>query len=274
MKKLLSTILSLTMLCSLAINAFASESTITEIWDPTIYYENPNPMPYLSELGESERLIISIDEIEKLSISELEDLLREETPLTEEESSQIAAYYKSDDFANGISPIYGIYDHPEWYIKPYIKSSTRMVTYATTWIGIDAYRSSVGMSKGREETKQISFSLGYTGSAEIKDFSNELSASYSHTSSTTISESQQCPAWTTMNWRPYVLWDKQVYYGKMKITTIIPSIGGVYENVWYDDHEGENKKIVTETTEVWSRVNYAQDVNATTPIPSTGAPNV
>lgn len=77
-----------------------------------------------------------------------------------------------------------------------------------------------------------------------------------------------------MNWRPYLLYWIDTYYGKMKITTIIPTGTGVYENVWYEDHTGTNKRKITDTTEVWSRVNSSHNVSATTPAPPTGAPDV
>ena len=286
MKKILSAILTLAVVLSVSTVAFAAnncdattmdntpvEEGETAFWGPEITYDCPAPLS--EEVPEGESLLISAEEIKTMSESELANALHEKAPqLTEEEISQIVSYYTSEDFEAGIAPVYGLYDHTEWYIKPYIKSTRRMVQYATQWIGIDAYRSSVGMTKGRSETKSITFSLGYTGSAEIKKVKNELKASFSHTSSVTVSESQTCPAWTTMNWRPYTLFDEQTYYGKMKITTIIPNPGGVYQKVWYDEHEGVNKKLVLDTHEVWSRENKAKDVNARTPQPPTGKPNV
>lgn len=279
MKKLLLAVLTLTMAFSLSMVAFAEEGNntvaecATEVWGPEIIYDIPQPLS--EETPEGERLLISAKEIASMSESEFVAALQEKAPqLTDDEISQIVKYYQSEDFENGIAPVYGLYDHPEWYIKPYIKKTTRMVTYATSWIGIDAYRSSVGMTKGRSETKSITFSLGYTGSKEIKSVKNELKASFNHTSSVTVSESQTCPGWTTMNWRPYTLYDEQIYYGKMKVTTIMPIVGGVYENVWYDELEGVNKQLVLDTHEVWSRENTTRNVNALTPQPPTGKPQV
>lgn len=281
MKRILSAILALTVVLSVSAVAFAAntidntpvEEGETAFWGPEITYDCPAPLS--AEDPEGESLLISAEDIKTMSESELVTALREKAPqLTEEEISQIVSYYTSENFNAGVAPMYGLYDHAEWYIKPYLKSSRRMVQYATSWIGIDAYRSAVGMTKGKSETKSITFSLGYTGSAEIKKVKNELKAGFNYTSSVTVTESQSCPAWTTMNWRPYTLFDEETYYGKMKITTIIPNPNGVYEKVWYDEHEGINKKLVLDTHEVWSRENKTKDVNAKTPQPPTGKPNV
>ena len=275
MKKVLSLILALVLVSSMSLTAFAAESeesdTIHAPMEPTIYYDVPMP---IAEEESGETLLISADEIAEMSQDDFFAFLSENTPLNVDEITQIVAYYHSEDYKNGVAPAYGIYDHPEWYIEPYVKTSTKMVVYATSWIGIDAYRSSVGMTKGKTETKTIKFSLGYTGDKEIKNFNNKLTASFESSTTTTVSESQTCPAWTTMNWRPYALYWKDEYYGKMKITTIIPYTGGVYENVWYEEFTGTDKRLITDTTEVWSRVNSAHNVNATTPTPPTGAPNV
>ncbi|MFB2022669.1 hypothetical protein ACEVJL_14550 [Pseudoflavonifractor sp. P01025] len=193
MKKILSAILTLAVVLSVSTVAFAAnncdattmdntpvEEGETAFWGPEITYDCPAPLS--EEVPEGESLLISAEEIKTMSESELANALHEKAPqLTEEEISQIVSYYTSEDFEAGIAPVYGLYDHPEWYIKPYIKSTRRMVQYATQWIGIDAYRSSVGMTKGRSETKSITFSLGYTGSAEIKKVKNELKASFSVT---------------------------------------------------------------------------------------------
>lgn len=163
----------------------------------------------------------------------------------------------------------------EWNIQPYLRKTAKKVTYSTSWIGIDAYRSSVGMSKGRTETKEISEKLGFSGSAEIKKaFKASFSTEYIETASTTVSENQTCPAWTTMNWRPYLLFFEDYYYGKMKTTTTITTPYGVTKNVIYKDHIGINKRKITSSTEVWARENVKRNIKATTPMPPTDAPKV
>ena len=281
-KRLAYLTLAGTMFCSSSIAIFGQETvafteeivadTKTEMIGELIEYESPSMLT--QEDPVENRLLISIEEINLMTDQELVRSLKDLTPLTDEEITQIVEYYRSEDFKNGISPAYGIYDHTEWSIKPYVKSSQKSVTYATSWIGIDAYRSAVGMSKGRTESKTISTKLGFTGSAEIKKYKPSLTAEFNFSTTTTVSESQVCPAWTTMNWRPYILYWIDTYYGKMKVTTIIPGAGGVYENVWYDELTGTDKRKITDTTEVWSRVNTKQSVNATTPTPPTGAPDV
>lgn len=264
------------MLCfSMSVNAQASEvkdEVIIEPMEDAIYYDVP--VATSEEAVENESLLISSADIEKMTVGEFEEFLKGNTPLSKEEIEQIVSYYQSEDYKNGVAPAYGIYDHPEWEIEPKVISTQKYVAYATSWIGIDAYRSSVGMTKGKTEQKTITYTLGYSGDAKIKEYKNTLSASYTNSTTTTISESQTCPAWTTMNWRPYATYWLDEYYGKMKITTIIPSAGGVYENVWYEEFSGTDRRLITDTTEVWSRENTARDKNATTPTPPTGAPNV
>lgn len=273
-RKLVGLVLIAAMTMGMSVTAFAEEAdTITTTIGETFYFDPPQTLSD-EEPEVTNHLLFSAEEIEKMTESEFRAALNAETPLNNTEIEQIVSYYHSDDFKQGVAPAYGIYDHPEWQIKPYVKSSVKGVTYSTSWIGIDAYRSSVGMTKGRTETKEISGKLGFTGSGEIKKFHGSLTAEFTAKAVTTISESQQCPAWTTMNWRPYLLYWIDTYYGKMKITTIIPNPSGVYENVWYEDHTGTDKRKITDTTEVWSRVNESKNVNATTPAPPTGAPDV
>lgn len=274
LKKLLCLTLSAIIVMGMSTTAFAEETdTITTTIGETYYFDSPQILSE-EEPEVNNHLLFSVDDIEKMSEAEFSAALSTETPLDSIEIEQIVSYYHSDDFKQGIAPTYGIYDHPEWQIEPYVKSTVKGVTYSTSWIGIDAYRSSVGMSKGKTETKEISGKLGFNGSAEIKKFKGNLTAEFTAKASTTVTENQTCPAWTTMNWRPYLLYWIDTYYGKMKITTIIPSSGGVYENVWYEDHTGTNRRKITDTTEVWSRVNTAHNVNATTPAPPTDAPDV
>lgn len=273
-KRLVSVACTVVMVMGISVTTFAEEAdTITTTIGETYYFDSPQTISE-EEPEVTNHLIFSVEEIEKMTEIEFSAALKAETPLDNTEIEQIVSYYHSDDFKQGISPAYGIYDHPVWQIQPYVKSTVKGVTYATSWIGIDAYRSSVGMSKGKTETKEISGKLGFSGSAEIRKFKGNLTAEFTAKASTTVSESQTCPAWTTMNWRPYLLYWIDTYYGKMKITTIIPTGTGVYENVWYEDHTGTDKRKITDTTEVWSRVNSSHNINATTPTPPTGAPDV
>ena len=286
MKKLISFVLIITLCLSMSIPVVASDNEpqenkrysflpefnesdeqFTEMLD-VIVYDSPIA---LEDEQAGLTLLLSGDEIIAMSAEELTTALLEITPMSYMQASELADQMKNGSPSRG----YGIYDFPEWYITPYVTSSVLWVTYSTSWIGIDAYRSSVGMTKGNTETKTINYTLGFSGSAEIKSFKPSLTFSYNTSYTTTISSSQTCPAWTTMNWRPYSTWYLDEYYGKMKITTIIPLPGGgVYQNVWYDDHTGTDRRIVTETTELWSRVNTAQNINAPTPQPPTTAPPV
>lgn len=170
MKRILSAILALTVVLSVSAVAFAAntidntpvEEGETAFWGPEITYDCPAPLS--AEDPEGESLLISAEDIKTMSESELVTALREKAPqLTEEEISQIVSYYTSENFNAGVAPMYGLYDHAEWYIKPYLKSSRRMVQYATSWIGIDAYRSAVGMTKGKSENKEHHIFLGIYG---------------------------------------------------------------------------------------------------------------
>lgn len=274
LKRLASATLVAVMVMGMSITTFAKETdTITTTIGDTYYFDSPQPLS-AEEPEIHNSLLFSVDEIKKMTKDEFITALSTQASLTDTEIEQIVSYYHSKDFELGVAPTYGIYDHTEWQIKPYVKSSVKGVTYSTSWIGIDAYRSSVGMTKGKTETKEISGTLGFSGSSEIKKFKGTLKSEFTAKSSTTVSESQSCPAWTTMNWRPYLLYWIDTYYGKMKITTIIPTGTGVYKNVWYEDHTGTNKRKITSTTEVWSRKNTSHNLTAKTPAPPTGAPDV
>ncbi len=172
------------------------------------------------------------------------------------------------------APIYDIRRVTEWVTTPYVTKTEKWVTFSSSWIGIDAYRSAVGMSKGREEEKTVTTTLGYSGDSLIKTYLG-LTLEFSSSQTTTISENQTCPGWTTMNWRPYIAFYKDYYYGRQtsytKITDVATGKFTISDRT-YSDYNGQNNRLITKTTEVWSRVNATQDITALTPLPPTGPP--
>lgn len=128
------------------------------------------------------------------------------------------------------------------------------------------------MTKGQSEEKSISYTLGFQGSAEIKSFKPSLSAAYSRSYTTTVSASQTCPAWTTMNWRPYSVYWKDYYTGYAEMELIEMVFPVVIKSTYYETLEGTNNRMLTETTEVWSRKNSNKNVNLATPLPPSSQP--
>lgn len=219
-------------------------------------------------------LLFSVDDIFSMTKNEFAEALRETTPLNDYEIDEVVNYYHSENYNQGIMPTYGIYDFPEWDEPPVITDSVTWVAYSTNWIGIDAYRSSVGMKKSKTESLTISFNIGFEGSAEIKKIDSKFELRHGVEHTITMSEEVECPAWTTVNWRPYAVYREDKYEGVMKVRTIAPTVLGVYEYVWYDPHEATNRVLITQTTETWSRYNENHSLTAATPLPPTTAPSV
>lgn len=172
--------------------------------------------------------------------------------------------------------IYQMQQITEWYEGPTIIKTENCVSASSEWIGIDAYRSSVGMSKGAEESISVSVSLGFGGDQIIAD-TLDLDARVTVTQVATVSATQVCPEWTTMNWRPYIVYKKDYYTGIR--TTYIKTINlatGDYtiSDQTYRDVKGTDTQLLVKATEVWSRVNEAKDIYAATPLPPSDPPEV
>lgn len=258
--------------------AFAQESNIkneckTEIIETV--YQRENDTNNQNESTKVE-ILLTANQVKSMSKAQLISTLDN---LTELDSNQIIALANTLKNGNSInamtatSPTSG--QVKEWVIEPYIETRYKTATYTTSWIGIDAYRSSVGMTKGKSDEKTVSVTLGFEGAKEIKAVKSTFKASFTKSFKTVISESQSCPAWTTMNWRPYILSYEDHWYGKQKITSYIPMIGGaVSVQVEYKEYTAIDKSLITESTEVWSRVNSKKDVNAATPLPPQDASSI
>lgn len=130
------------------------------------------------------------------------------------------------------------------------------------------------MKRGETVTKTISFSLGYTGSKEIKKVKKEFKSSFTYSYSTTISKELTCNPWTVVMWRPYSVWYSEKYSGTLCYTTIYVAGLEIHEATEYKTVTGTNKRLAYSADEAWSRVNSKHNVNAKTPIPYTTAPSI
>ena len=249
----------------------AEENTIEYVMEVE---DTRDEVSYLTdELCEKETLLITEELISSSTCEELLHMVQDFTGWNKDESLSFVSLLTKQTRA--VQPrIYQMERITEWVEVPHLYDSEIWVHYSKEWLGIDAYRSSVGMSKGMEESKTISLTLGFSGDKVIKDIIG-FNAEGNVNQTTTVSASQTCPAWTTMNWRPYIVFRKDYYKGKK--TTYIKTYNlatGEYtiSNQTFEDYSGVNSCLVTKTTEMWSRVNEKQDVMAPTPLPPTTMP--
>ncbi|WP_212937880.1 hypothetical protein [Paenibacillus antibioticophila] len=156
-----------------------------------------------------------------------------------------------------------------WSKEAKLISSENRVTYKTSWITEDNYRSSVPITATYTKTSSVSKSIGFEGDAEIKaKFGFTASATVSQ--STTISQGADVPAWTVWGTRPYIKYKLEKYSGEYYYTIF----AGGSLNTYYYNKTGENYILITKSNEYWSRTNTSKSTTATTPTPPTGAPNV
>jgi len=80
------------------------------------------------------------------------------------------------------------------------------------------------------------------------------------------------PAWTIWDIRPYITWVQYDYLGAWTVETYNPITG----NTTYSNSSKTGTNIVKRVgnNEAWSATNTAKNVNATSPLPPTGVPNV
>ncbi|AIQ14430.1 hypothetical protein [Paenibacillus durus] len=156
-----------------------------------------------------------------------------------------------------------------WSTDPHVTFSQDRVTYSMSWITEDNYRSSVPITATYTKTLKTSATLGFTGSNLIQSKLG-FSAAFNVEQTTTITQGANVPAWTVWGMRPYIKYNLEEWEG---IYYYIDSTGGIVQ-VIEGPVTGTNKKLITKSNEYWSRTNTTHDLNATTPTPSTGAPNV
>ncbi|RAP75120.1 hypothetical protein [Paenibacillus montanisoli] len=156
-----------------------------------------------------------------------------------------------------------------WTKAPYVTFSQNRVTYATSWIPEDNYRSNVPVTVSYTKTMTISATLGFSGSGLIKDkMGFQVSAGVNQT--TSITQGATIPSWTVWGKRPYIKYRLEEWAG---IYYYIDSTGGIVQ-VIEGPVTGTNKVLITKSTEYWTRTNTAESTTATTPTPPTGPPNV
>lgn len=294
MSKKLSIILSICIIISGLFNAniayasdVSNDSVISTLLDVK-EYDEPISIKKNTQ-KESNSVIISGKEAKLLSDKELTNKLKEKTNLNQEEIEDMVIQIKSVNNtdilkeANSLNvtssdPIYlATYHEYSWVVQPYISKTETWVNYATSWIGIDAYRSSVGLVKGTTEQKSVTKTFTFTGSLEIKKFKPSLSYTTTETQTTIITESATAPAWHTVNWRPYIAFYRDFYAGTQNDTLygVLAYTGDVvviYSN--NNAHSGTYDRYLVKTTELWSRENTSRNENASTPLPPSGPPSV
>ncbi|MEC0110727.1 hypothetical protein P4H27_27585 [Paenibacillus taichungensis] len=183
------------------------------------------------------------------------------------ESATLAASQSIANKSNGeISPsaIVG----QGWSKAPVITSSKDLITYSTSWITEDNYRSSVPITATYTKTLTTSVSLGFTGANVIKDKMG-FNATFNETQTSTIAQGATVPGWTVWGTRPYIKWTEENWTGTYYY---IDSTGGIVQ-VIEGPVSGTNKKLRTKSNEYWSRENTSKSTSATTPAPPTGVPN-
>ncbi|WP_339257516.1 hypothetical protein MKZ12_25980 [Paenibacillus sp. FSL R5-0713] len=155
-----------------------------------------------------------------------------------------------------------------WSKEPAITSSKDLITYSTTWITEDNYRSSVPITATYTKKLTTSVSLGFTGANVIKNKMG-FNATFSATQESTIAQGATVPGWTVWGTRPYIKWTEENWTGTYYY---IDSTGGIVQ-VIEGPVSGINKKLRTKSNEYWSRENSSKNSSATTPAPPTGAPS-
>jgi hypothetical protein len=249
---------------------------VTDLLDVQ-YYDKSNA--FVSDgFNDNNKVVLTSKEAKTMTSEQIIETLRERTSLSTAGINNILNNIQEKKNTTGkmstySSPYYA-YDEDTWTSNPYISKTEKKVTYTTSWLGIDAYRSSVGMTKMKTESISVTVGVGFSGSAKIKTANPSLSASYNHVNTTTVSESQTCPAWTTMNWRPYTVYYVDYYTGTYVTTTYLVYTDMSVEivNRTTTTVTGTNTRLVTSTTELWSRYNSTFNLNLPTPLPPTGAP--
>lgn len=282
MKKTIAIILTLSLALFLpANNSDAATKKQTDKLLETIIYEAPT-----SET--MDEIVLSSTEANTLSTSEITALIKSRTHfddtqvqrmLTSVQQAKKAAKTSNtvslmaDHTHSGI-PFTSYYENL-WTTAPRLTRTEKWLSW-NSWIGVDAYRSAVGKSKGTEESISASTTIGFEGFEKILQFCS-FSWGQTKTSTSTISSAFTCPAWTTYNERPYIAYYKDYWEG-------IWSRGLYY--VWFDGcvtlqstdqpsiKQGTNSRLFLSSEELWSRVNDTHNVNLATPMPPTGQPSV
>lgn len=234
-----------------------------------------------SRLQNPPDIILGEEELMSMSFDEIVEFIHNNTSFSTEEViymansiiSQREAAIRGVDIQSGFEPFSGPLTSMGWRVNPRITNTRRWAVFATSWIGIDAFRSSVGMSFTQSVNRSISYTVGFTGSAQIRNFNSSLTASRQSTHSITITHGTEVPAWTTSNWRPYITEYRDTWEGT-EMMGIVISIFPIWQVVFSHDEvrTGTNHRLINETTEIWSRVNTNQLTHLPTPLPPTGPP--
>ncbi|MBM7569163.1 hypothetical protein [Paenibacillus sacheonensis] len=156
-----------------------------------------------------------------------------------------------------------------WSTEPHITLSQDRVTYSTSWVTEDNYRSSVPITVTYTKTLSTNATLGFSGSGLIKSKLG-FTASFGVTQTSTIAQGATVPGWTAWGYRPYIKYHLDEWEG---IYYYIDSTGGIVQTI-EGPVTGSNKTLITKSNEYWSRTNTTQSLTATTPTPPTGVPNV
>jgi|GEM_PF-6858818 len=165
----------------------------------------------------------------------------------------------------------GILPKSYWYKEPWVDKTINGITYSTSWVGFDNYRSSVATTCTYSKELSTTKSIGFSGDGLIKGYFG-FSAAVNFTQTASVSTSTTVPAWTVWDIRPYIVWTQRDYIGIWRTETYNPLNG----TTTYSDQGvyGTNYEKRVSNNEAWSATNSTQSPNATTPLPPTGVPNV
>lgn len=173
------------------------------------------------------------------------------------------------DLPRDISPQSMVIIAQGWKTKPFTTSTNNYVTYATSWITEDNYRSSVPITVNYTKKTTVSASLGFTGPDVLKKYLG-VSGSFDVVQESTISQGATVPAWTAWGYRPYIKWKETNWKGTYYIT--YSAAGRIY--TIDEEQTGTNKDLLTKSNEYKSYTNSSKNTNATTPSFPTTKPNV
>lgn len=165
----------------------------------------------------------------------------------------------------------GLFSTSYWRIDPYVTKTTNGITYSSTWVGYDNYRSSVKTKCTYNKTSKTTKTLGFSGDSLIKDKFG-FKASYDETQSASITTETSIPAWTVWDTRPYITWTQYDYFGSWTVESYNPLTGNTTYTT--SGKTGTNFVKRVGNTEAWSATNSKKSTTATTPLPPTGTPNV
>lgn len=207
----------------------------------------------------------------KDSIKNIDSLVNQTINVIEDAKIITSNDLNIDPYKVVASTTKGILSTSYWHIAPYITSSINGITYSTSWVGYDNYRSSVATNCTYNKSITTKKNIGFTGDTKIKS-SLGFSWSYEISQTASVTTSTNIPAWTIWDTRPYITWTENQYLGAWTVESYNPLTGITTYST--SSKTGTNIVKRVSNTEAWSATNTARNIKATSPLPPIGAPNV